>query len=182
MSALGHKRTCAVQLGMSAMGQQRTLASLFDHFVSAGDQCGRNLKAERLCGFEIDCKLVFCRGLHRQVGWLLALQNAIDVSSGAAILIEVVRPIADQAASTYKVAERVDRGQIVPRRKLSNQFGMVCTQSLAVTTSPPFGSRANAAMACSTSLASRISIALSSIPTGAPQPELRQTGRSRKLR
>ena len=35
MSALGHKRTCAVQLEMSAECQKRTLC-LFDHFISAG--------------------------------------------------------------------------------------------------------------------------------------------------
>ena len=29
------KRTCAVQLGMSALCQQRTLARLFDHLVGA---------------------------------------------------------------------------------------------------------------------------------------------------
>jgi len=33
MSALGHKRTCATQLAMSAKGQKRT-CGLFDHIVS----------------------------------------------------------------------------------------------------------------------------------------------------
>src|SRR5262245_44063969 len=46
MSALPQKRTCAVQPGMSAMGQKRTLVRLFDHLVSAGEQRRRRGEAE----------------------------------------------------------------------------------------------------------------------------------------
>jgi hypothetical protein len=54
MSALPPKnRTCAVQLGMSALGQKRTLM-LFDHLVSYRLNLPRNREAERLGGFEID--------------------------------------------------------------------------------------------------------------------------------
>jgi|RhiMetStandDraft_4_1073278.scaffolds.fasta_scaffold1557470_1 hypothetical protein len=35
MSPLGQKRTCAVHLGMSAMGQKRTFRDLLDHLVNA---------------------------------------------------------------------------------------------------------------------------------------------------
>jgi hypothetical protein len=36
------KRTCAVQLGMSAKGQKRTSDRLFDHFVCAGEEGRRH--------------------------------------------------------------------------------------------------------------------------------------------
>jgi hypothetical protein len=79
MSALGHKQTYAVQKAMSALPPRADMCSaihhvcfgpiaditLFDHFVSTGDQRGGNSEAERLCSSEIDCQLVFCRGLHR---------------------------------------------------------------------------------------------------------------------
>ena len=58
------KRTCAVQLGMSALGQKRThapqqTASLFDHFVSAGEQLGWHVDAKRLRGLNVDDQLEF---------------------------------------------------------------------------------------------------------------------------
>jgi hypothetical protein len=56
MSALCQKRTRAMQLAMSAMGQKRTHAaqqkeSLFDHLVSEAEQFGWHFNAERLGGF-----------------------------------------------------------------------------------------------------------------------------------
>ncbi|MGB8896654.1 MAG: hypothetical protein WCD13_20455, partial [Pseudolabrys sp.] len=72
LSALGHKRTYAVQNGMSALPPKADMcsatqyvrfvplatnalqqtASLFDHLVGAGEQRWRHRKAERLRGFE----------------------------------------------------------------------------------------------------------------------------------
>ena len=69
MSALGQKQTCAVQLGMSAKCQKRTLACLFDHRVGPGEERRRHGEADRLRGFEIDYQLVLIGRLHRKVGW-----------------------------------------------------------------------------------------------------------------
>jgi hypothetical protein len=65
------KRTCAVQLGMSAMGQKRT-SRLLDDLIGCGEQRLRNGQAKRLCGLEIDNQFVLGRRLHRHIGWLLA--------------------------------------------------------------------------------------------------------------
>jgi hypothetical protein len=67
------KRTCAVQLGMSALGQKRTLLALFDHLVGPREQRWRHSETDRFGRFEIDYQLVLRRCLHRKVCRLFAL-------------------------------------------------------------------------------------------------------------
>jgi hypothetical protein len=65
-------------------------------------------------GLEVDDQSVLGRCLHRKIGWLLALENAIDVAGGTAILVTQIAPVGDQAAGADEVAEGVDRRQLVP--------------------------------------------------------------------
>ena len=83
MSALGHKRTFAVQIGMSAFspkadmcGAKRNVrfvpiadiqSRLFDDLVGAGKQHRRHGEADRFRGLEVDDQLEFGRHLHRQI-------------------------------------------------------------------------------------------------------------------
>ena len=48
----------------------------------------RHVEAERLGGLEVDHQLVLGRRLHRQVGRLLALEDAIDVAGRVPVLVE----------------------------------------------------------------------------------------------
>src|SRR5262249_408095 len=45
---------------------------------------GRDLEANRLCGLEVDHQIVLGRRLYRQIGRLLALEDPVDIASGAA--------------------------------------------------------------------------------------------------
>jgi hypothetical protein len=83
-----------------------------------------NFDAERRRGLEIDHQLVLRRRLHRQVGRLLALENAIDVAGRPPVWIDRIRPVGDQAASHGVKAQRVDRGQPMSCRKRYDQFAM----------------------------------------------------------
>src|SRR6516164_2516491 len=74
-------------------------ASLLDHLVGAGEQTIWHGKAERLGGFQIDRQLVFGRRLHWQIGRLLALEDAVDIASCLTVLIDLIRPVGDEAAS-----------------------------------------------------------------------------------
>src|SRR5262249_36782951 len=74
------KRTCAMQRGMSALGQKRTSRRLFNYLVGASMQSCWHIKTEGLGGLEIDHQFVLGRRLHREVARLFALEDAIDVA------------------------------------------------------------------------------------------------------
>ena len=96
MSALGHKRTYAVQKAMSALppksGHVQCTShvcfvpiadiALLDHFVGPGKYCWRNCETECLRGLEINDKFVLIRCLHWQVGRPLSPEDAIYIDGG----------------------------------------------------------------------------------------------------
>src|SRR5215471_5970310 len=72
--------------------QQETYAvqqvpALFDDLVGAREHRRRQAEVERLCSFQIDHQLVLGRRLDRHVTWLLALEDAIDITGGSPILL-----------------------------------------------------------------------------------------------
>src|SRR4029077_7080716 len=57
-------------------------------------------------------------------GRLLTSENAIDIAGGAAVLVDNIIPIGDQAPAVDKVASEVDGGQSVPSRKRDDQIAI----------------------------------------------------------
>src|SRR5262249_30563946 len=70
-----------------------------DHLVGDGEHSRRDIEAERLGGLEVYDQFELGRLLHGQVSRFLALQDAVDVSRGAVVLVDRIRPIGDQAAT-----------------------------------------------------------------------------------
>ena len=124
MSALGHKRTFAVQKGMSALPPKADMCSatrdvrfvpiadscmqqtsLFDHLVGARRlACSGHGEAERLGGLQVDVQLDFGGLLDRQVGGLVALENPAGIDAGQAICVRNVRSVAQQTSGRGELA------------------------------------------------------------------------------
>src|SRR5262245_5021476 len=86
-AATGH----AAAPPMSVMNSRRFMAARsFDHLVGAGEHDRRDFQAKRLRGLEVDYQLELGWILHREIGRLLALEDAIDVTSGAAVLVHEI--------------------------------------------------------------------------------------------
>src|SRR5215469_1211808 len=111
------KRTLGLSRAMSASRQKRTLERrLFDYLVGTAKQRWRYGEAECFGSLEVDDQLDSGRRLHRKIGRLLAFEDAIDIAGRTTILVEIVRPVRDQAAIGGFVTVRVDRGQLWPGR------------------------------------------------------------------
>jgi len=74
------------------------IAELFDHLISQLPEVHRNIEAKRLGGLKVDHQIVLGRCLYREIGGLLALEDAVDIAGRAAIHVDLIRPIGDQAA------------------------------------------------------------------------------------
>jgi hypothetical protein len=103
--AEAHPRSCYVAEVPFATECTAAKASLFDHLVGAAEDRWRHSQTERLGGLEVEHQLILSRHLHRQIGRLLALENAIDVSCRAPVGIDRVGPVGDQAAAGDEVVD-----------------------------------------------------------------------------
>src|SRR5215471_20642283 len=74
---------------------------LFDHFVGERQQLVWKLETECLGGREIDDQPVSRRLLHRQLGGLGALEDLVDVDSGAPSQIVDVRAVTHETAGLH---------------------------------------------------------------------------------
>ena len=140
----------------------------------------RHVDAERLGGLEVDHQFVLGRRLHRQVGRLLALENAVDIASRAAVLVDKIGPVGDQAAGRDEIARAVDRRDAVAAIIAAIRSRCAFERGPPRTIKPSFGPRRNPATA--RSILRRPAHRSASIPHRAMalRPEWPRTGRCRR--
>jgi hypothetical protein len=76
---------------------------LFDHLVGLRKQRRRDRYTECLSCLEIDHQLVLGRRLYRQVCWLLALEDAIDIARRLPELVDVIRTVSGVDCSSHRI-------------------------------------------------------------------------------
>src|SRR5262249_47579006 len=121
-SALGHKRTYAVQKAMSALPPIATSIAFsvcplwaksghsghsFDHLVGAAKQRKRYGKAEGLGGFQIDDQLDLGGLLNWKIGRLLPLDNPAGVYPEQTVRLREIGSVAHEPAGDRKLAVRI---------------------------------------------------------------------------
>src|SRR5262245_34677997 len=97
---------------------------LFDHFVGKRQQLVWKLETECLGGREIDDQPVSRRLLHRKLGRLGALEDLVDVDSGAPSQIVDVRAVTHETAGLHIPLAPEHPRQPVLQRKLGQACGL----------------------------------------------------------
>ena len=101
-----YRRTRPGQLcAITSWEQMQQVAPLFEDFVGSREQCSRHFEAERFGGLDVEHGFVFRRSLHREVGWFLVFQDAVDVGGGKPIQRGLINPEGDQSAFGDETAE-----------------------------------------------------------------------------
>ena len=78
---------------------------------------GGTSRPSALAVLQVDDQLELGRLQDRQVGWLLALEDATGIDAGLANQVGIARSVAHQPAGFGILAQRVDRGHRVARRQ-----------------------------------------------------------------
>jgi hypothetical protein len=86
------------------------LPHIIRHLVRQRQQLVGDFEAERLSGPEIDHEVKFRGLLYRQVGRLLAFENAAGIDAGQAVRIGYARSVTHQTAGRDELAQDIDRG------------------------------------------------------------------------
>ncbi len=127
--------------GRRAAEKRDELAALAHSITSSAraSSVGGTSRPSALAVLRLIDQFVLGRRLHRQVGRLLAFEDAIDIARGAPVMVDAIGPVGDQAAGVDEEASGVDRGQFVPGRQRDDQIAMTDADPPAVTIRPPFG-------------------------------------------
>jgi hypothetical protein len=95
-----------------------------EHLVGGGQQRFRDGEAEGLGGLEVYDHLKFCRCLHRHIGGRFPVEDAVDVSCCANILISRFRAVGYKTPISRKESQRINRRQFKVGRERDDLLAM----------------------------------------------------------
>jgi len=105
--------------------QRSSRWSLLDYLVGGGQQRFGDGEAEGFGGLEIEHQFVFERLLHRQVRWLLAPEDTIDIGCGPTNLVTHIGTVGNKAALRSVRTISIDRRHPVSVSRLDDEFAIV---------------------------------------------------------
>src|SRR5262249_30284745 len=88
-----------------------------DHLVGGAQQRRWYVKSENPCGLQVDDELELRRPYHRQVGWLLPLEDAPCIDTDLPIPFSRARSVAHQPADFDMLPECINCRQPIVRRQ-----------------------------------------------------------------
>ena len=124
--ATGQRTSLDVRKVPIAANMHRSKSALYSITSSARASTRRAARSRpsALAVLRLMIELVLGRRLHRQVGRLLALEDAVDVAGRAPVQIDQAGSIRHQAAGLDEEAIGINRGQPVPRRERDDQLAL----------------------------------------------------------
>ncbi len=96
--------------------QRSDMTSLFDHVVGTNEYRSWDGEAKCLSGLEVDRQLELRRLHHRQIGGLLTLEDARDVTTHQMIGLGEIGSVAGEAAGRGEIAAAINRWHRMPVR------------------------------------------------------------------
>src|SRR3954467_13687682 len=96
--------------------------SLFNNLVGAGEQRGRDRKAKRLCGLEVDKKLKFRGLLNRKIRGVYTFEDLVDECACASVQGRYVRSIGCKHAGFPLLASKRNGRQSPFQSQVSEAF------------------------------------------------------------
>src|SRR5262249_5116867 len=114
---------CA-RTGREHMQQTMCATRLLDHLVGVLQKRLRDSEAERFRRLEVDDQLELRRELDRQIAWLGALEDAIDIPRRAPVGVGQTNAVRKKAATAREHTVRIDRRQAMQRRQRDDEIAM----------------------------------------------------------